>query len=350
MKDMTIIDIARLAGVSVSTVSRVLNKHSDVSAATKAKIGAIIAEHGYVPNVSARSLKCESTKAIGVVIKGFTNPVFTAMLEIVHQEIERNGYMLLLAQVDPNQDEVDAAIALCKERKPRGLIFMGGNFRHARGKLAMLDAPYVMLTITLDNEVDRAAFSSVTVDDYAAGWSIAEKIYAAGHRKVMIMGASAGDLSISRLREDGFVKGLAAHGLVLGEERIAYSGSFTYKNSYETARALLKRIEFTCLFCVSDIQALGAMRAIHDAGFSVPQDISVIGFDGIEEGQYHIPSLATLRQPVAQMANAGVRALLNHIRSGAPHEHLLFTPEFFAGESFAPRSGAVLEGCYTISG
>lgn len=336
MKDLTIVDIAKLAGVGVSTVSRVINKHPDVSVKTKQKVMAVIDEYGYVPNDSARNLKRESAKAIGVVIKGFTNPVFTTMLEIIQQEIERNGYMLILAQVDPNQDEVTAAISLCKEKKPRGLIFMGGNFRHAQDKLAMLDAPYVMLTMTMQNDVDRESFSSVTVDDFEAGRAVAHLMHQAGHREVAVMGSSADDLSVSKLRVDGFAQGWADHGILLDPERIAYSGAFTYKDGYETTLKLVKRQKFTALFCVSDIQAIGAMRAIHTAGYKTPEDIAVIGFDGIEEGFYHIPSLTTMRQPFSKMASLSVRILLNHIRSGAAHVHRLFTATLLEGESFIP--------------
>ena len=335
MRDLTIVDVAKLAGVGVATVSRVINKRPDVSSETKRKVLDVIEENGYIPNVSARNLKRESAKAIGVMIKGFRNPVFTAMLEIIQQEIERNGYTLILSQVDPDQDEVSAAISLCKEKKPRGLIFMGGNFRHTRDKLSMLDAPYVMLTITMHADVDRESFSSVTVDDYSAGQSVAKVIYEAGHRDVVIMGARAEDISISRLRIEGFSNAWAQRLAPLEKERIAYAGAFTYQSGYDATKALLKRLRFTCLFCISDTQALGAIRAIHDAGLRVPEDISVVGFDGIEEGRYFIPSLATLRQPSKPMVKASVRILLDHIRSGMPHEHLLFNPEFFAGESFA---------------
>lgn len=335
MSGLTIVDIAKLAGVGVSTVSRVINKHPDVSVATTEKVMAIIDQYGYVPNVSARNLKRESAKAIGMVVKDFTNPAFTTMLKIIQREIERNGYSLILAQVDPNQDEAIEAISLCKEKKPRGLILMGGNFRRSHDKLNMLDAPYVMVSITLEDAEDRENFSSVTVDDYEAGCHVAEMIYDAGHRKVAVMGAGTGDISISKLRIDGFLKAWSDHGLMLEDERIAYSGKSTYKAGYETAMRLQENVEFSCLFCISDIQAIGAMRAIHEKGNKIPGDISVVGFDGVEEGIYHIPSLATMRQPFSEMANVSVRILLNHIRSGSPHEHHLFRTEVYSGESFA---------------
>lgn len=335
MNNLTIVDIARLAGVSVSTVSRVINKHPDVSAASAAKVLAIIEQHGYVPNNSARNLKRDSSKAIGVIIKGFTNHFFISMLKIIQQEIERNGYSLILAQVETDQDEVTTAISLCKEKKPRGLIFMGGNFRHSQDKLQLLDAPYVMLTITTQ-DVDRDTFSSVTVDDFEAGRSVAEAIHGAGHRNVALMGSQAEDMSISKLRLEGFIQRWAEFGLTLPQEAIAYSGSFSYKAGYDATLELLKKHAFTCLFCVSDVQAIGAMRAIHASGLRIPGDISVVGFDGIEECSYFIPSLATMRQPFEKMANNSVRLLLDTFRSGAAHKHLVYPAKWCGGESFSP--------------
>lgn len=336
MSDLTIIDIAQIAGVSVSTVSRVLNNHPDVSAKTREKVLEVISENTYIPNNSARNLKRESMKAVAVIVKGFSNPFFTAMLTIIQKELEKNRYMMMLQQVDLDEDEVEAAISLCKEKKPRGLIFMGGSFKHTRSKLAMLEVPYVMLTITISKNVNRDTFSSVTIDDYEAGYSLAKRMAAAGHKRLAAIGSSAADNSISRLRIDGFRQALRDSGLYDGEEQIAYAGEFTHRAGYKAAKPLLEQAEFTCLFCISDILALGAIRAIHDAGLSVPGDISVIGFDGIEEGRYFIPSLATMKQPAGEMAHKSLALLLENIRSGAPHQHLLFEAEFAEGESFAP--------------
>ncbi len=337
MDNLTIIDIARLAGVSVSTVSRVLNRHPDVSAKTSQKVMAVIDEHSYIPNDSARNLKRESMKAVAVVVKGFSNPFFTAMLGIIAQELEVNGYIMLLAQVETTQDEVAAAVRLCKEKKPRGVIFMGGNFQHTRGQLARLDVPFVMLTMTMHGDADREGFSSITIDDFAAGRTLARRIIESGHTQLAAIGSSADDISISRLRIDGFCREAEERGCPVPEAGIAYAGEFSYKAGYEAAKALLQSASFTCLFCISDILAFGAMRAIHDAGLSVPKDISVVGFDGLEEGRYFVPSLATMKQPDAAMAYESVRVLLNHIRSGAPHQHKLFDAVFSEGESFRVR-------------
>lgn len=335
-RDANIIDIAEYAGVSVSTVSRVLNNHPDVSPATRKKVMAVIEEHHYIPNDSARNLKRESMRAIAVVVKGLSNPFFTSMFQVIQEELEKNRYTMLLHQVDTRENEVSAAIALCKEKKPRGLIFMGGSFRHTRSHLAKIDVPYAMLTITLHSKVDRDSFTSVTVDDFQAGYDLTRHICAAGHRKIAFIGSNSDDISISRLRMEGYLQALRDLGLPEEDSCIEYAGEFSYQAGYEAAKRLLAQCEFTCLFCISDLLALGAMRALYEAGRRIPEDISVVGFDGLEEGRYAIPSLTTMKQPGEEMAHKCVDLLLNRLRYNAPHQHLLFDAEFLPGESFSP--------------
>lgn len=333
--EVNILDIARYAGVSVSTVSRVLNNHPDVSAETKQKVKAIIEEHSYIPNNSARNLRRESLKAIGVIVKGFTNPFFTRMLDIIQNELQERRYLMLLQQADPNQDEINAALSLVKEKKPRGLIFMGGNFTQQPDKLAMLDIPFVMTTITINEGIERSAFSSVTIDDYAEAYRVSDRICKAGHRDICAIGATSDDKSISHLRIEGFRKALHDNGCDVGEDRLEYAGEFSMEAGYNAAKRLLERSVFTCLFCISDLHALGAIRAIHDAGRRIPQDISVIGFDGLENAKYSIPSLATVKQPEEKIAHAAVSILMNRLQKSAAHEHMLFEADFQEGESFA---------------
>lgn len=332
---VNIIDIAKYAGVSVSTVSRVLNNHPDVSVKTKQKVKAVIEEHSYIPNDSARNLKRESLKAVGVIVKGFTNPFFMRMLDIIQKELQERHYLMLLQQVDPNQDEINAALSLVKEKKPRGLIFMGGNFMQRPDKFAMLDVPFVMATITINEGIDRDAFSSVTIDDYAEAYRVTDRICKAGHKEVCAIGFMPEDRSISHLRIEGFRQALRDNGCHAGEDRLEYAREFSMVAGYNAVNQLLARSSFTCLFCISDLIALGAIRAIYDAGYKIPQDISVVGFDGIESARYSIPSLATVKQPEEKMAHNAVSILMNRLQKSAAHQHLVFEAGFQEGESFA---------------
>ena len=329
-------DVARYAGVSISTVSRVMNNHPDVSQKTREKVMAVIKEHAYVPNNSARNLKRESMHAVGLIIKGFANPFFTPMLEVIETELTKHRYLALLHPVQPDDDEISSAISLNKEKKPEGLIFLGGNFEHTREKMAMLDIPFVMVTITMHEHVNRNRCSSITVDDYKEGYDVGARVCNAGHKKVAVIGHSLDDRSISRLRLSGFRKAHEESGCAPEGLYVDYAGSYDMAAGYEAAKRLLARHEFTCLFCVSDTLALGAKRAIYESGKRTPQDVSVIGFDGIDAARYSTPSLATVRQPSEQMARQSVRMLLDNMEFGVPHQHCIAPAEFVEGESFRP--------------
>ncbi len=339
MNKLTITDIAKLANTSVSTVSRVLNNQQDVSPTTRKRVQAVIEKNTYMPNNSARNLKRLSMKAIGVIIKGFTNPLFVSMLTVIQQEIEKHHYLMLLEPVETSQDEVEAAINLCREKKPQGLIFMGGNFEHSRSMLDQLGVPFVMLTTALqqtDDGPDPASYSSVSIDDYQVSYDLTKSLYQHGHRQFAMIGPSAGDLSIGSLRLRGFLAALRDCGVPEQQVATAKSQAYSAQAGYDSASELLEKAEFTCLVCIADTLAIGALRALHDKGYKVPADISVVGFDGLDDGNFTIPSLATVKQPEAAMAYRSVTLLFDHIYKETVHQHITYEPEFLARESFRP--------------
>ena len=147
MEEMTIKDIARLCGVGVSTVSRAINNHPDINPETKSKIMDVIKENGYIPNNSARNLKRTEAKSIAVMVKGMTNPFFSNMIKVMEEEIKKKKYSLVLHHVEFNEDEVDVALELVKEKRLRGIIFLGGYFSHSEEKLSKLNVPFILSTI-----------------------------------------------------------------------------------------------------------------------------------------------------------------------------------------------------------
>lgn len=276
----------------------------------------------------------ESIQTVGVLLNGIANPFLSCMLNVVQTELDKRRYTMLLQQVEQNVDEIDAAAALVREKNPRGLIFLGGSFHQNTGKLAHLGIASVMVTGTIQKDVSRENFSSVTIDDYQAGYDLAVRIYDAGHRKIAVIGHIRADFGVSRLRIDGFTHALRERGVIFGHETTAYAGEYTMRGGYNAAVQLIQKTKVTCIFCVSDLIAIGAMRALHDCRMSVPGDVSVIGFDGIDEGRYFVPSLATVKQPDAQMALEAVDILMNRLEQEKPNEHRVCVPEFLEGESF----------------
>lgn len=328
-----------MAGVGVSTVSRVINNHPDVNSDTKERVLKVINRNHYVPNNSARNLKRSHSNTIGVLIKGITNPFFARMIKVIEREITRNKYAMILHQVESNADEVDSAIELSMEKKLKGLIFLGGGFNHSPEKLGAVKIPFVLVTITLmGDSVNKNSFSSVTINDYAEAYKAVDYICKAGHREIAIITASAEDQSIGWLRLKGYEAALKDNGIAPDESKIVFTDEFSLQCGYDSAKILLEQAKFTCAFCISDILAMGAAKAFLDAGKRIPEDVSVVGFDGQEMARFYSPSLTTVYQPDEDMALASVNTLMDILENDGTHRHIQFDAKLIAGESFCKRN------------
>ncbi|WP_410771987.1 LacI family DNA-binding transcriptional regulator [Fontibacillus sp. BL9] len=342
MASITIIDIAKMCGVGVTTVSRAINNHPDISEETKAMIMQVIKDNHYVPNNSARNLKRSASKTIAVLIKGITNPFFNRMIQVFEKEIQRKKYSFILQRVDENQDEIEVAIELEKEKRLKGIVFLGGYFSHSKEKLDQLTVPFVLSTIGMTPEYDPHEYSSVSVDDYKESYKMVDYLCNQGHRKIAIITASMDDVSIGKLRYEGYKQALEDHGLPLSE-KLVYSmkehiESYSMENGYEVTKELLESgEEFTALFAVSDSLAVGACKAIFESGKSVPEDYSVAGFDGLDITYYYNPSITTIRQPVEEIAEETIKILFDLINKKITHAHRTFPAELMIRESTTAR-------------
>lgn len=339
MEELTIKDVARICGVGVSTVSRAINNHPDINPETKQKVMDTIREHGYIPNNSARNLKRIDAKSIAVLVKGMTNPVFSSMIKVIGAEIKRKKYNMVLNHVNSNEDEVDVALEVVKEKRVRGIIFLGGYFNHGEEKLEKLQVPFILSTVgCAPGNVNQKSYSFLSVDDAKESFKMVSHLIDRGHKKIAILCAEMDDRTIGYLRLLGYRRALKEHGIEedkglirrMKEEYEAYS----YENGYETMRELLQeRQDFTAIFVISDIMAMGACRAIIDAGKRVPEDIAVAGFDGIEAGDYFIPRITTIRQPVEEIASATIGLLFEILEGNEKHQHQVFEGELLVKES-----------------
>lgn len=340
MASITIIDIAKMCGVGVTTVSRAINNHPDISEETKAMIMKVIKENHYVPNNSARNLKRSASKTIAVLIKGITNPFFNRMIQVFEKEIKRKKYSFILQRVDDNQDEIEVAIELEKEKRLKGIVFLGGYFSHSKEKLEQLTVPFVLSTIGMAPEFDPTEFSSVSVDDFKESYKIVDFLCRLGHRSIAIITASMNDVSIGKLRYEGYKKALEDHGLQVNNRLVCSMKenleSYSMENGYAVTKDLLEsEEEFTALFAVSDSMAVGACKAIFESGKTVPGDYSVAGFDGLDIAYYYHPSITTIRQPVEEIAEETLRILFDLINKKLSHSHKIFPGELMIRESTA---------------
>ncbi|MCR4901558.1 MAG: LacI family transcriptional regulator [Butyrivibrio sp.] len=347
MAEITIKEVAQKCGVGVSTVSRALNNHSDINPETKARIMKVIEETGYIPNNSARNLKRTDSKTIAVLIKGITNPFFSPAIEVIEDETRRKKYTMVLRHVGAYEDEVDVALELEKERRLRGIIFLGGGFRKSTEKLKSLNVPVVFSTIgapLLDNE-SKAVFSTVSVDDMLESKRMLEHVIGLGHRKIAIITEGSEELSVGQLRLQGYIEALKAAKIKVDEDLIRFVNPnlehYSVENGYRTTKNLIATgKEFTALFCVSDMLAIGACRALTDAGYKIPKDVSVCGFDGLGLGQYVTPRLTTMRQPMMEISRQSIGTLFDIIDEVSEHKHITLACELIQGESVWKPKGS----------
>ena len=338
MSEITIVEIAKRCGVGVSTVSRAINNHSDINPETKKRIMDVIRETGYIPNNSARNLKRTDAKCIAVLVKGITNPFFAPMIEVVEKEVEERKYALVMRHVEAYEDELDVALELEKEKRLRGIIFLGGNARDSADKIKQLRVPVVFTTIgsNVSDNLRRNEYSTVSVDDEKESFKLTEYLIEQGHRKIAIMTEGSDTPSVGRLRLAGYLEALKKHRIKVDDKliRLVDKRIYTMLNGYETTKALIESgEEFTALYCISDILAVGSLRAFADAGIRVPEDVSVAGFDGQEISQYCVPRLTTIRQPGEDIAREAVKILFNIIDKDSEHRHIVFPGELVIGES-----------------
>lgn len=337
---ITIKDIAKACGCGVSTVSRALNNHPDINEETRKKILEVVDELNFVPNNSARNLKITDSKTIAVLIKGIANPFFMKMIKVMEREIQKRKYSLILQHVEFDQDEVEVAIELEREKKLKGIVFLGGYFNHTKEKLDAIQVPFVISTVNMSEEY-RGYYSSISVDDVKESCKMVNHLISLGHKKILLISADPEDESIGKLRKEGYEKALRENGIEIDENLIipmsCDADSYSMKAGYLTMKeALSRNLEFTAVFAVSDAVAIGACRALADAGKRIPQDISVAGFDGIDNAKYYTPSITTIRQPFEDMAKESIDLVFKHIdedENVQGPQYRLFEGELIDGES-----------------
>ncbi|MBR3345446.1 MAG: LacI family DNA-binding transcriptional regulator [Solobacterium sp.] len=331
----TIKDIARLSGYSIGTVSRVINNHPDVSEEAREKVEQVIREQNFKPNSNAKQLKQQSNSAITIIVKGYENMFFESILERVQAMLIDSGEEAAVAFLDEYANEVQAAIQLSASRKPKGFIFLGGNLEFFRQDFHNIDVPSVLLTNTAE-ELGFPNLSSFTTDDMEAGYKVIDYLAKKGHTEIGIIGGSASQIGsqIGFRRMAGCEKAFAENGIEFVEEKQYEPSRFSMSGGYESTQKLLKKNpKITAIFAIGDTIAIGAMRAIKDMGYSVPDDISIIGYDGIESSRYTIPRLTTIRQDTEALAKKGVEDILLRINYNHPSSNELIAFHMIEGES-----------------
>lgn len=315
---VTIYNVAEAAGVSIKTVSRVLNRESNVRPETRNQVMAAVSALNYRPNVSARSLAGARSYLLGLL---YDNPSAGYMGDVqlgVTARCRAQGYHLVVEPVDCGAADAATGVAeLLATLKLDGLILTPPVCDHP-GVLQLLDeqrTPYVR--IAPDGDLDRAA--RVQMDDRAAAYQMTLRLLDLGHREIGFIRGHP-DHGASHLRYAGYAEALSANGVEVRPERLE-QGFFTFRSGVQAAERLLSRKGLTAIFASNDDMALGAMTVAARLGLDVPGDLSVAGFDDTPGARVVWPQLTTVRQPVGDMAALAADLLIArelHAPDGAP--------------------------------
>lgn len=330
---LTIKDIAKETGYAISTVSRALNDRPDVSEEAKRKIRAVVEARGFVPNSNAKQLKQQTAKAICIIVKGRSNLLFATIVEEMQQCIEKAGYAAILDYVDEDANEVAEAKRFAAEQKPQGFVFLGGNLENFRQSFMDVTLPSVLVT----NSAVSLGFenlSSVSTDDSAGASMAISHLLACGHTHIGVLGGNIDISYTSRLRYYGCLQSFSAAGMPFDAEKQFQKARFSYSSAYKNMKKLVEKYpEMTAVFTMGDVMSIGAVRALRDLDKRVPEDVSVIGFDGIELTDYYNPKLATIRQGSQQLASRGVEIIVDRISRGTAATHEVIPCTLVEGES-----------------
>jgi LacI family transcriptional regulator len=306
----TIKDVARVAGVSVATVSAVANGTKFVSERLAKRVRDAIETTGYQPHEVARSLKSGSTQTIGLIIGDITNPFFTTVARSVEDAAHAAGYTVMLCNTDENLEKERLYLQLMRGRRVDGLIWAAAGGIDAYKDFDALRTP---ATVLLDRRVDELALDTVVVDNIDATRSAIEYLIELGHARIALI-TGLPHLSTSRERLQGYREALASHGLP-SDDALVVQGNFRSEGAYAAALTLLRRTPRpTAVFASNNLMAIGLLLALSKRRLRCPEDVSVAAFDDFEEAALLAPALTTIAQPTQEIGKKAVELLLKRIQ------------------------------------
>ncbi len=317
----TIRDVARVAQVSMSTVSHVINGTRYVAPHTRERVLQAMAELNYSPNRLARSLRNNRTLTLGVLLPNSANPFFAEVLLGIENVCFERGYNIIMGNAsDDPQRELEYLKVLLSRQVDGILLISTGAYNESLALLASHETPVVMV----DRTADIPTVDEILTANKQGGLLATEYLLGLGHRRIgCITGPSY--LTPSAERVQGYAEALEAAGVAV-DEALIVNGNFQHESGYRACRQMLALAEPpTAIFACNDLMAVGAICALHEAGLGVPDDVSVVGYDDIPLASYTVPRLTTIAQPareIGQLAAERLIARLQHNSTPPAHQRL----------------------------
>lgn len=306
----TIKDVAKMAGVSTTTVSHVINKTRFVAKETEEAVRLAIKTLRYSPSAVARSLKVNTTKSIGMIVTTSEAPYFAEIIHAVEEHCYRQGYSLFLCNTQNNPEKIKNHLEMLAKKRVDGLLVMCSEY--TQSSLDLLSSFHDLPMVVMDWGPDSTDTDVIEDNSFTGGYLATKHLIDCGHKKI---GLIAGELSktTAKTRYNGFVKAMEEAGLAINEDWIM-EGFFEPEDGYECMNKILIQKELpTAVFCCNDVMALGAISAITEKGLRVPDDISIIGYDNIHSSRFYAPPLTTIHQSKSRLGAQAIHLLFERI-------------------------------------
>jgi len=333
----TIRDVAKRAGVAPITVSRVINNSGYVSEKTRVCVQAAVADLGYVPNVLARSLRSKRTNTLALILTDISNPFWTTVARGVEDAASDAGFNVILCNTDESEIEQDKYLRVLLQKQVDGVLLVPVRSTVEPIKFVQSqDTPVVVL----DRRIPDAQADVVRCDSEEGAYQLTRLLLLLGHRRIAMLSGPRG-VSTAEDRVAGYRRALTEAGLDV-DSALVYYGKFSLESGYDMARQMLAGTPRpTSLFAGNNFIAIGALRALRDAGLRVPEDLALVGFDDLPADLVVDPFLTVAAQPAYEMGRQATELLLARLSGEAPvaYQEIVLPTEIIVRES----SGRVLE-------
>ncbi len=334
-ENIDIYKIADEAGVSKSTVSRVINNKAGVKDSTREKVNRVIKDLNYKPNSSAKGLASKKTHTIGLVVSDITDPLFAKFVKGAERKAMEANYNMMLANSHWVVEEELKCIQMFEEGRVDGILMISGGSEVRLDNYLNNLASHNLQIVVVDRKIENEKIPKLNSDNLDAGYRATKYLLDLGHKKIAhVKGEDLASSAASKDRVAGYRKALAEAGI---KEEIIYPGYFDRQGAEKATHKLLQEHpEITAVFYSSDIMAVGGLKAIKKEGLKVPADISIIGIDGIEVAALMDPPITTLAQPAYEMGYQGMEKLIRKLE--AETEALHFEDKIFQLELVERKS------------
>ncbi|SDN65332.1 LacI family DNA-binding transcriptional regulator [Actinacidiphila guanduensis] len=339
----TVSDVARRAGVSAATVSRVLNSSHPVAPATRAKVMRAIRDLDYVVNAHARALAGSHTKTVAIILSDVTAPFFNTIAGGVQRQAALEGRLCLICASDGDPERELAIVSMLREQRTDAVFLIGGiadtpEYRERMARLAYaLDGAGSRLVLCgRPSPGDDLPVTVVEYDNEGGAYAVASHLLSAGHERIVFLGGHEGNTATDA-RTAGLRRAMAAYGLTL-DPRLIRPGRLNRSFGYEgTRRLLAEGLPFTAIMACDDPVAAGAVAALREAGRGVPDEVSVVGYDDLSPAEDVHPALTTVHIPHEELGRTAVRLALHRDDPERPAQHVVLGTHVVVRQSVAPR-------------